>query len=137
LAEHLSASTYGLVIAYLIPGFVALWGLSFVSPLVSTWLTGSAGAEPSVGGFLHFTLAHIATGMILSAIRWALVDTLHHATGIRRLEVDDSLLRHRLAAYEWLVGNHFRYHQFCAHMLIALVFVQRMWHGIVSAGFPT
>jgi hypothetical protein len=38
---EMSQKNFGLLIAYLLPGFVVLWGISFFSPTVQSWLTGS------------------------------------------------------------------------------------------------
>jgi hypothetical protein len=59
--------------------------------------------------------------MIANVFRWAIIDTIHHRTGVRVPHWDFSLLQERLDAYELLVELHYRYHQFFANMLIALV----------------
>lgn len=119
---ELTARNFGLLIAYLIPGFVSLWGLSTVSPAVHAWLTGPAPAGPSIGGFLFVTLASLTAGMTASAIRWLALDSLHHATAIRRPRWDDAVLDRKLAAFDYLVENHYRYYQFYGNTLIAVCF---------------
>lgn len=65
--NDVTAKNFGLAIAYLIPGFVALGGVAAVSDVVRVWLGGSAGSGPTVGGFLYVTLGSVATGMTVSA----------------------------------------------------------------------
>jgi hypothetical protein len=108
-----------------IPGFVSLWAVRRVWPLASAWLDPSAtGANAAtVGGFLYTTLASVGTGLTVSTIRWAVIDTLHHWTGIRRPLWDDSKLQEKLGAFEALVENHYRYYQFYANTLVAMLLV--------------
>jgi hypothetical protein len=58
--------------------------------------------------------------MAVSAVRWALVDTLHAWTGLRRPELDFAQLAKRVDAFNLLIEIHYRHYQFYANMLIAL-----------------
>jgi hypothetical protein len=50
----LSNENFGLVIAYILPGFVALWGVSYFSPTVESWITASQQGAPSVADYPPF-----------------------------------------------------------------------------------
>ena len=114
---------FGLVVAYLVPGFVILWGLSFHSATVAAWLAVPPQSAPAIGDLFYATLGSVAVGMIANVFRWAIFDTIHHHTGVRLPRWDFSLLdQGRLGGYELLVELHYRYYQFFANMLIALVF---------------
>ncbi len=125
--SDISSRNFGLLIAYLIPGFIVIWGLGQWSPEVAAWLAGSDGSGPTIGGFLIISIASIAAGMTASALRWALVDTIHHATGVHRPDWSDVFLHERIKAYEWLVENHYRYYQFYANTLVALISAHVFW----------
>ena len=101
--NDVTARNFGLAIAYLIPGFIGLAGVAAVSDVIRTWLGGDGG--PTVGGFLYVSLGSIAAGMTVSAMRWAVIDTIHHFTGLRRPKWDDSKLNERLRAVEHLVDG--------------------------------
>lgn len=116
---ELTEKNFGLVIAYLLPGFVTLWGLSHFSPTIQAWLTSSQSGAPSMGGFLYVTLGSLALGLTVSAVRWMLIDTLHHATGVRPPAWEFAHLDDRLQGFLALVENHYRYYQFYANMLVA------------------
>jgi len=116
----LSGRNFGLVIAYVIPGFIVLWGLSHVSEPVRAWMVGAGTAGPSVGGALYVALASLGCGMTASLFRWLLVDTLHHRTGVTRPVLDETKLPERLAAFDYLVENHYRYYQFYGNSAVAL-----------------
>lgn len=118
---EVTRGNFGLIIAYLLPGFVALWSVSFFSEAVRAWLGTAPENAPTVGGFLYVTLASLAAGVTVSAICWAAVDTLHHLTGIRPPDWDFRTLHEKFDAFEGLVENHYRYYQFYANMLVSLI----------------
>jgi hypothetical protein len=101
--------------------------LGAFSPTVHAWLLHSSPAGPTVGGFLFVTLASVAAGMTASAVRWAVVDPLHHRTGVLKPAWDDSKLPERLEAFEALVEAHYRYYQFHSNTLVALLFSYAAW----------
>ena len=78
----LSNQNFRLIIAYLLPGFVALSGVSHFSPTVESRITASQQGAPTVAGFMYVTLASLPAGVTVSAVQWATTDRLHHATGI-------------------------------------------------------
>jgi len=129
-----SSLNFGLIIAYLVPGFVALWGASYHSPTVRAWLAADPHNAPGVGGLLYATIGAIAVGVILSAFRWALIEPLHHRMGVTPPDWDFSLLDSRLSAYQAMVEQHFRYHQFCADMFLALVLAHAARMAAYAAG---
>ena len=102
----LSNQNFGLVIAYLLPGFVALWGVSYFSPSVASWIVVSQQDAPTVAGFMYVTLASLAAGVTVSAVRWALIDHLHHATGIVPPAWKFAHLEGKLQGYLTLIENH-------------------------------
>lgn len=123
----LSARNFGLLIAYLIPGFVALWGLSHVSPAIGVWLTGVGTSGPSVGSAMYVLIASVACGMTASVFRWALLDTIHHRTGLVRPRLDESKLASQLQALDYLVESHYRYYQFYGNTLISMLLAYACW----------
>ncbi len=118
--REVTSKNFGLLIAYLLPGFTMVWGISHVSPEMQAWLGTTASEAPTVGGFLYVTLASVAAGLTVSTIRWAVVDTIHHRTGICKPRWDFSKLGEKVSAFEALIEIHYRYYQWYANMLIAL-----------------
>jgi len=117
-----SNNSFGLTVAYLLPGFIALFGIAPLLPSVNEWLRpvdqGSAGFGPAV----YALLAATAAGMIVSCIRWMTVDWLHHRHGITAPEWDDAALDNNLAAFNYIVENHYRYAQFYGNTVVAVIF---------------
>jgi len=136
--KEISSGNFGPLIAFLLPGFAALWALSYFSPVLRSWLVGTDAAGPTVGGFLYVTLASVAAGLTVSTVRWAVIDTIHHWTGLRQPTWDFSRLRDRVAAYNVLHEIHYKHYQFAANMLISLFFVyvsRRIHLGFFEASF--
>ena len=121
--KDLNEDSFGLLIAFLLPGFILLWGLSFTSPAVADWLaTYSAEHGVTVGGFLYSTLASLTLGLLISAVRWLVIDTVLRWLGIHGKGLNYGKLsdEHVLAAYQAIVANHYRYYQSYSNSLIAL-----------------
>ena len=120
--RDVTRDNFGLLIAYVLPGFVALWGVSFFSETVRQWLGTSADNSPTIGGFLYVTVASVATGMLVSTVRWMTIDRIHHLTGIPAPGWDFARLGDRLSAFELFVSGHYQFYQFHANMAVSVAF---------------
>ena len=107
-------------IAYVLPGFLLLASASLLVSPLQIWLLGPAPDAPSVGGVVYVTAGSILLGMVIGVIRWAVIDTLHAVTGLRRPVWNERLLPERLEAFQLLVQNHFRYYEFYGNTAVAL-----------------
>jgi hypothetical protein len=123
--KEVTDKNFGVMIAFWLPGFLLLWGLSYSSPEIAAWLAKSSAADaPTVGSFLYATLASLAFGMMVSAVRWLIVDhLLHHITGPARPTFDFGKLKDKdaFAAFQGVVENHYRYYQYYSNTFIAIV----------------
>lgn len=128
---------FGLIIAYLIPGAVALYGVSYFVPTVHGWFGATPENSPSLGGFLYLTIAALAAGMTVSTVRWGLLDPLHHATGIKPPVLDFAELADSVDAFDYLVEIHYRYYLYYANLVVALVFAYILRHvALAASGYP-
>lgn len=127
--DTISTRNFGLLIAYVIPGFVCLLGAGSMSDAVWVWLVGAGAGGPSVGGVLYVGLASIGAGMTASVVRWTMLDTVHGATGLDRPDLDESRLTERLEAFDYLVEQHYRYYQFYGNTLVATAAAYAMWRS--------
>ena len=115
-----SNDNFGPLIAYLVPGATVLLGVSPCSPTLQEWLGMAPAASPTVGGFLYVTVAALAVGMTVSAVRWLVVDTIHGLTGLPPPVLDFAGLGANVAGYLLLIEIHYRHYQFYANMVIAV-----------------
>src|SRR5438034_2305973 len=116
-----SSKQFGLMVAYVLPGFIVLAGIAPFAPLVAAWLQPLNQAQASLGAPVYAVLAATTIGMIVSCFRWLIIDHVHHWTGVAPPVWDDSRLSERVGAFNYLVDNHYRYYQFYANILIAFV----------------
>ena len=117
--QDVSSSNFGPLIAYLVPGATSLWGLSQFIPAVHAWFAATPADTPTISGFLYLTLASVTMGMTVTAIRWALVDSLHRLTGLVPPNLDFSQLGGQVEAFNLLIEIHYRHYQFYANMFVA------------------
>lgn len=129
--KDVNSTNFGYLIAYLAPGFATLWGLSEFSPALRTWLSVTGSSQPSLGSFLYVTVASTVSGVTVSAVRWAILDSFHHATGIHPPRLDFSKLRHTAAEFSVLIEIHYRYYQCYSNMLVSVfvLYLGRRSHG--------
>lgn len=120
---------FGLVIAYVLPGALVLWGVGQLSPTVQMWVSAASADSTSVGGFFCVVLAALGAGLVASTLRWLTIDTLHHLTGLCPPTWDFAQLANRTEAFKLLIEIHYKYYQFYGNSLIAFVFTYAVWRG--------
>lgn len=123
---------FGLIIAYVLPGLLALHGAGYFFAPIHLLIDPSR-QQPSVAGFLLVTLASIGFGLLMSTVRWLVIDSLHHRTGVLPTSWDFSKLQENIGAFDLLVSYQYRYYQFYGNGLVALVWwwtVRRIELGV-------
>lgn len=121
--NNVTSANFGLLIAYVLPGFVLLWAATPLFAMIGVGTGTSFGSPLSVGDFLNSTVAAVAAGMTVSTLRWLLLDSLHHRTGVRPPAWDFSLLGERASGFGVVVEHYYRYYQFQANTLVSLLLV--------------
>ncbi len=117
--QSVSNANFGPLIAYLVPGATALWGFSRFSAPLRSWFAFTPVDAPTISGFLYLTVASLAVGMTVTAIRWAFEDLLHAKTGLRPPSLDFARLGGNVDAFNLLIEIHYRHYQFYANMFVA------------------
>jgi len=137
MARDVSVNDFGLIIAYVLPGFTAVCG--------TAWATGGLDWRalladgPTVGGVFLLTVASLGVGLAISTVRWLVIDPLHHATGVRPPPRNFAALCRNVEAYAFLNDAHYRYYQHAAGMLLATAWVYAAWRWMNpgwSVGLP-
>ena len=138
--QSVSNDNFGPLVAYLVPGATVLLGFSQFSPTLRSWFAATPSDAPTIGGFLYLTVASIAAGMTINAVRWAIVDTFHSRTGLPPPAVDFSNLGKNVAAFGLLIHIHYNHYQFHANMLVALAITYACYRveigGLLPLGWP-
>lgn len=116
-----ASRNFGHMIAFLIPGFVVVWQLSFWSSTLASWLGASKEESTTIGEFAYVAVASLAAGLIVSALRASFIDWFNHKTGVTRPQLDYSKLQANKEAYSIAIEGLYRYYQFYANMFVAIV----------------
>jgi hypothetical protein len=114
-------SQFGLMVAYIVPGFVGLGGLVPILPIVGQWLEPVAQGELGLAPTAYALIGATAVGMIVSCVRWLLIDHLLHASGVKPPAWRTEQLAENMEAVVFVLENHYRYYQFYANTLVAIV----------------
>jgi hypothetical protein len=111
---------FGPIIAFGLPGFLVLIGLP---PQVTSSMANllNQPGQPSLEGFLYLLPASIGCGLIISAIRWVLIDTFLHWTGVRKPKLNFHSIPSKLEAFNLFFEHNYRFYQFYSNSLIAIL----------------
>lgn len=115
-------ANFGIIIAFLAPGFILLCGASYHVRMIQEWLKAGETGAPTVGGFLYVTLGSIAAGVAVSAFRWLMLDfILCTIFKCKDQELNFKHLSGKQDAFNLINEHHYRYYQYYANMLIAIL----------------
>lgn len=117
----ITSTSFGLVIAYLLPGLVTLFGFSYwfseLRRLFDTFLNGAS----NLGLFLLVALASIVMSMMVTLIRWYIFELhLCRRYHLPPEDFDNLSGAGKIAAFRASVDENYRYHQFFGGMTVAL-----------------
>jgi hypothetical protein len=135
-----STQQFGLVVAYLLPGFVGLAGFAPLLPIVRDWLQPVHDGVLGFGPALYTLLAATTVSQIVNCFRWISLDQVHSWTGLKPAASDFGRLPNRVDGFDYLVQNHYRYYQFAGNMLVAVVWsyaINRLLKTSPSLGLGT
>lgn len=118
-SQEISDTTFGIFIAYLLPGLTALYGLPFLAD-GGGWCTLAPAADVTLPQLALLTVTALAAGLTASTVRWLILDAVHHHTGVRPAAWDFALLGENVGAFEVLIQIHYRYYKFYANTVVAL-----------------
>lgn len=130
--QSVTNANFGPLIAYLVPGATVLFGLSEFFPALRAWFAVAQADAPTIGVFLYLTVASVALGMVVTAVRWAVVDTFHSLTGLSLPNLDFSKLGTNVEAFNLLIEIHYKHYQFYSNEFVALAIAyvcHRAKHG--------
>jgi small-conductance mechanosensitive channel len=127
--NDITSTSFGLLIAYLLPGSGGLYALSFwftkVGEVFKTFLT----VQSNVGLFLLIVLAALTIGLIVAAARatlferWFLKKDRLPKDIFEKLWTDET----KLAFFRAAVDEYYRYHQFWGGMSIVMPLLYGGW----------
>ena len=116
---------FGLTIAFIVPGLLGLYALSFFAPPVGDWLGVAAKQDANFGGFLFALVASIGMGVFISGLRWLTLEwAMPERPNFDYAQLADPEVR---KVVELASIHHYQFYQFYANTLCALVLVFAAW----------
>jgi hypothetical protein len=125
------SKAFGLTIAFILPGLVGLYALSFFEPRILDWFGLAQKQEASVGGFLFVVVSSIGTGVFVSGLRWLTIDWMFGpppAVESKQRTRDQQTEQ----IYQDIRIQHYQFYQFYANTLCALVLTYIAWFATVK-----
>jgi len=120
--EFGSSLNFDKVIAYMIPGVVGLQSISYYSQKVNLWINSYLYNENNLGTIFIIIMSSIGIGLIISAIRWFILDYIHYKTGIKKEKIPYNKLNNKnITVFKEAIANTYRYYEFYGNMFIALL----------------
>jgi len=118
--KDVTSTTFGLIIAYLLPGIAGLYAMSFWSVRIETWFGRVLDGDASFGLILFMILGATVVGLQLSVVR----SLVFECVLCRDCHFDSAALTGisdagKFAAYRMLIDEQLRYHQFWGAMSVA------------------
>jgi len=127
--SDITSTSFGLVIAYLLPGLAGLSCLWFWSARVQVVFGTFLKTESNVGLFLLVVSAALTVGLMLSVLRWLVFerwwcrDHQLRPSDFASLGTD----KNKFDAFTAAVDAHYRYHQFWGGMAVAMPALYGSW----------
>jgi len=128
--KDVTSTSFGLIIAFLLPGLVAVYSSRFWSQRADELLATFETAAANVGLFFFVILVAVATGLQVTLVRWFFFerwlcrDKRLKPEDFARLGTDQA----KLAAFRSAVDEHYRYHQFWGGMTVVMPFLFVGWY---------
>jgi len=126
--KDVTSTSFGLVIAFLLPGLALFYGLSFWSSRIKVVLQKLLTSDPDAGLFILVLLGALSLGLLITPFRYLLYERWLSEKD-RFVPADFSKLGEegKLLAFRAAVDEHYRYHQFWGGMTIALPIIYCGW----------
>jgi hypothetical protein len=126
--KDLTSTSFGYVIAFLLPGLCGLYALSYWSGAVDQLLQPAIKADATVGPSVILLLIALGIGLCVSAVRFFVFEKFlcrkHHFPP----DMFGKLTKeNRLVSFKAVVDEQYRYHQFYGGCAVVLVVVVAGW----------
>jgi hypothetical protein len=129
--KELTSTSFGYIIAFLLPGLLGLYALALWFAGIDTLLKPALSPDTTIGPSLFLLFCALTLGLLLSAVRhfvfelWLCKKHKFATNMFRELRKPDNLV-----AFTAVVEQHYRYHQFYGGCALAMfiLFPRWMWN---------
>jgi hypothetical protein len=135
--KELSSTSFGYVIAFLLPGLLGLYALGLWFPDVQELLKPATSKDATIGPSFILLLCALTVGLLVGAARFYVFQRWICRKHQLQAEVFHNLTGEKLTAFKSAVDEHYRYHQFYGGCSIAVVFLFPRWLWMNWSSFTT
>lgn len=126
--KDLTSTSFGYLIAFLLPGIFGIYALSSWMPDVGVMLQPLLRADATVGPSVVFLSIAVGMGLCLSAVRFFVFEKALCRKHKFRKDMFASLYKeNKLPAFKSVVDEHYRYHQFYGGCAVASLLLFTGW----------
>ena len=123
--KSIAPISFNILIAYLLPGFIALYGLTYISPAVKQVFDAVLIKDSQIGASFLLLLGATAAGVIISAVRGNIIDQFMIWFGVTKPDIDYGKLSDQdiREAFDILINEQYRYAQSYGNFFLSLLFL--------------
>jgi hypothetical protein len=126
--KDLTSTSFGYVIAFLLPGIFGVYALSYWFPPIGALLQPVLKADASVGPSVVFLLIAVGMGLCVSALRFFIFEKLLCRKHKLPADMFAQLIDEgKLSSFKAVVDEHYRYHQFYGGCGVSLLLLFAGW----------
>jgi hypothetical protein len=126
--KDLTSTSFGYIIAFLLPGIFGLYALSYWFPQMGLMLQPILKADSTVGPSVVFLLIALGIGLCVSAARFFLFEQILCRKHKLPLNMFVHLIEDgKLSFFKAVVDEHYRYHQFYGGCAVAFLILFIGW----------
>ena len=126
--KDLTSTSFGYIIAFLLPGLLGLYAMSYWSSRASELIGPALKAEANVGPSIILLLIALGIGLCVSALRFFLFEKLLCRAHTFPADMFSKLRAEgRLTSFKAVVDEHYRYHQFYGGCAVAVLILYAGW----------
>jgi len=125
--KDLTSTSFGYLIAFVLPGIFGLFAISAWSPDVGVLLQPIFDANTTAGPSILLLLIAVGMGVCVSAARWAVFEEFLFRSKKLKPETFANLTTEKLTLVRAFAEEHYRYHQFYGGCAICLLVLFGAW----------
>jgi hypothetical protein len=126
---------FGVLIAFILPGSVAVYGLRYVSPRISALWGMLETGQLIIGPLILLALLTLAVGLIVSSLRTVVLERIFYLTCVQEQKINYKEIADHKDFFKEMIENVYRYEQFYGNVFLALLFCSIMRYFVGNANF--
>ena len=137
--KDLTSTSFGYIIAFLLPGLLGLYALTYWSSAAAHLIGPAFKADANVGPSVVLLLIALGVGLLVSAFRFFLFEKLICRKHTFPADMFSKLAAEKkLESFKAVVDEHYRYHQFYGGCAVAVLILYSgwFWHAIHNVDLP-